>query len=90
MKKNEKAIIKLREYLGIELRYYSTKELNCISGEFSSSEFVKKVTGTDNVCERCAVLASGFGKLVIKKTVGDGVTLAVGFNDTVGGIKFLQ
>jgi cobalt-precorrin 5A hydrolase len=90
LKKNEKAIIKLREYLGIELRYYSTKELNCISGEFSSSEFVKKVTGTDNVCERCAVLASGFGKLVIKKTVGDGVTLAVGFNDTVGGIKFLQ
>ncbi len=88
LKKNEKAVIKLREYLGIEIKYYSAEELNNISGEFSGSKFVKKITGTDNVCERCAVLASDFGKLVIKKTVGEGVTLAVGINVNVSGIGF--
>ena len=44
-------------------------------GDFSSSEFVKSVTGTDNVCERSAVRCSG-GKLVLRKTAVDGVTVA--------------
>ena len=31
----------------------------------------------DNVCERAAVAASGGGRLLVKKTVLDGVTAAV-------------
>ena len=44
-------------------------------GDFESSEFVKKTTGVDNVCERAAVTSSG-GTLVIKKYAHDGVTFA--------------
>ncbi len=78
LKKNEKSVIKLCDYLGAELRCFCTEELNRISGDFSGSKFVEKITGTDNVCERCAVLAADSGRLEIKKTVGKGVTLAVG------------
>ena len=45
------------------------------AGDFTKSEFVRSVTGVDNVCERSAVLGSG-GKLVIRKTALNGVTVA--------------
>ena len=39
-------------------------------GDFTPSEFVKKITGADNVCERSAVLGAAKGKLIKKKTGG--------------------
>ena len=45
------------------------------AGDFSSSMFVKKVTGVDNVCERSAVKCSG-GKLILRKKAANGVTVA--------------
>ena len=45
--------------------------------EFTPSPFVKKITGVDNVCERSAVLASGNGRLLQRKTGENGVTTAV-------------
>ena len=48
-----------------------------LSGEFTVSEFVKKTTGADNVCERSALLGAGpDGTLLVKKTVKNGMTLA--------------
>ena len=47
-----------------------------VPGDFSGSEFVKKITGVDNVCERAAVLASG-GYLINKKEAGNGGTMAL-------------
>ena len=47
-----------------------------IDGTFSKSDFVYEITGTDNVCERSAVLHSR-GTLLIPKFSGNGVTLAV-------------
>lgn len=44
-------------------------------GEFTASEFVRSVTGSDNVCERSAVLCSG-GKLIVRKQALNGVTVA--------------
>ena len=46
-----------------------------VEGDFSSSDFVKSVTGVDNVCERSAVKCSG-GRLILRKTAADGVTVA--------------
>ncbi len=83
LKKNEPAILKLQEYLNVELKYFTSDELNKVYGEFSKSEFVKSTTGTDNVCEKCAVLASDFGKKIIPKSIGDGVTLSVGLRGEV-------
>ena len=53
------------------------EELKQVPGEFTPSPFVKKITGVDNVCERSAVLASGNGRLLQRKTGENGVTTAV-------------
>ena len=60
----------------LPLLTYSPEELSRAEGEFTPSPFVRQVTGTDNVCERAAVLASG-GPLLLKKTAGEGVTAAL-------------
>lgn len=85
IKKDELSIIKLCEHLGTELKCYSAEELNNIKGNFTKSDFVRSVTGTDNVCERSAVKASNNGELIIKKTVGKDVTLAIAINK--GSVK---
>jgi len=84
IKKNEKAILKFCQYMNLKIKYFSAEELNNVDGEFSKSLFVKKITGTDNVCERAAVLSSNFGKLIINKISNGGVTLAV----ALGGVRF--
>ena len=56
---------------------YTEEELKQVPGEFTPSPFVKKITGVDNVCERSAVLASGNGRLLQRKTGENGVTTAV-------------
>lgn len=55
---------------------FTAEELGSVEGDFTSSSFVSSVTGVDNVCERSAVLASGGGRLLRKKTAQDGVTVA--------------
>lgn len=75
LKKNEEGLRSFCEKNGFELCTYTADELMSISGDFDSSEFVRETTGADNVCERSAVLCSG-GKLIIRKTAIDGVTVA--------------
>ena len=75
LKADERGLLDFSEKLGAELKFYTAEELMETKGDFSSSEFVKSVTGTDNVCERSAVRCSG-GKLVLRKTAVDGVTVA--------------
>ena len=53
-----------------------TPPLRAVPGQFTPSAFVASVTGVDNVCERSAVKASG-GTLLLPKTAGGGVTLAL-------------
>ena len=75
LKADEAGLLTLCEKHGWELCTYTAEELRNVSGDFSTSDFVKSVTGVDNVCERSAVLCSG-GKLVLRKTAADGVTVA--------------
>lgn len=79
IKKDEDAIIALSKKLNVPFVTFSAEELNAIDGEFSLSSFVKKITGTDTVCERAAVCACS-GKnascLILKKRTGNGMTLA--------------
>ena len=76
IKKGEKAIKALAENLGAEFVTYTASELNEAKGTFASSEKVLEVTGTDNVCERAAVLRAR-GRLVRGKTVYCGATFAL-------------
>ncbi|MEA5082636.1 MAG: cobalt-precorrin 5A hydrolase [Lachnospiraceae bacterium] len=75
IKKNEIGLVNFCKKMNINLRCFSAEELENAKGSFTSSEFVKQTTGVDNVCERAAILASG-GELIIKKTTGNGVTVA--------------
>ena len=61
---------------GWPLAAYSTSQLMAVEGTFTASEFVRRVTGTDNVCERSAALAAG-GAIWTGKHAGDGITMAV-------------
>ena len=47
---------------------------------FAASEFVRSVTGVDNVCERAAVLSSG-GRLLVPKWTRGGVSMAMAIQD---------
>lgn len=75
LKSNEKGLLEFCEKYRLKLYTYTSEELLNTEGDFTSSDFVKTVTGVDNVCERSAVKCSG-GKLVLKKKAADGVTVA--------------
>lgn len=76
IKKNEKAIIALCEKYNLSFSTFTAEELKNADGNFSHSDFVKNTVGVDNVCERSAVSGSNNGKLLIKKTSLNGVTIA--------------
>lgn len=75
--KKEEACIKLFcEKYQLAFHTFCARELSEVAGDFTPSEFVKRTTGVDNVCERSAVLGSG-GKLLLKKQSKDGITVAI-------------
>lgn len=77
LKKEEAGILEFCEEEGLLYKTYSSGELSGIEGEFSSSSFVKGITGTDNVCERAALASAGEGgRLLLKKYAKNGVTAA--------------
>ena len=75
VKKDEQAILELAAKMGWSPVFYTADELAAVPGEFSSSDFVKRTVGVDNVCERAAC-ASG-GELVLGKQAGGGITVAL-------------
>lgn len=60
------------------------KELSEVIGEFTGSDFVKETTGVDNVCERAGVTGSQNGRLILKKQIINGVTIALAVSDRRG------
>ena len=76
IKSDEEGLIRFAESKGWNISFYSADELNELTGTFSSSEFVRQTTGTDNVCERSAAKCAGNEPLIGKWTC-DGITLAL-------------
>jgi len=76
LKEAETGLVVLCKKYALPFVTYSADQLNSVPGEFSGSEFVKKTTGVDSVCERSAVLASS-GRLIKGKTGADGMTFAL-------------
>lgn len=81
LKKNEEGIIRAAEIFKVPFHTYTKEDLNKIEGNFTSSDFVSKVTGVDSVCERAALMDSNSQRLIIKKTVVDSVTVAASQDD---------
>ncbi len=77
LKAEEPALLAFCERHRLPLRTFSPEELAAVPGEFSASEFVRSVTGVDNICERAAVLAADGGPLLCRKYAKNGVTMAL-------------
>ncbi len=77
LKKEELCIKQAARGLNVPYTVFSADELQKLEGDFSSSDFVRKTTGVDNVCERSALLGAGVGSsLIVKKTARRGMTAA--------------
>ncbi|MBO4706078.1 MAG: precorrin-4 C(11)-methyltransferase [Spirochaetaceae bacterium] len=59
LKKTEKGLLELAQYLHVPFVTYTAQELAQVPGEFSESDFVREQTGVSNVCERAAVMCAG-------------------------------
>jgi cobalt-precorrin 5A hydrolase len=78
LKEKEPALKEFGRKYRIPLITFEASVLECAHGDFTPSEFVKDTTGVDNVCERAAVLGAGpKAELIVKKTKGDGITVAI-------------
>ena len=78
VKKDEEGLKRLSQAWRMPLITFEAGLLAKAEGDFSHSDTVLEKVGVDNVCERAAVLAAGKGsQLIIKKTVRDGMTIAV-------------
>ncbi|MEG0501115.1 MAG: cobalt-precorrin 5A hydrolase [Cellulosilyticaceae bacterium] len=77
LKKDEEGLLSFCEKYNKPLKIYTSEELKAVAGDFTPSAFVKSITGVENVCERAAVLGSGCGELLLRKSSLNGVTLAI-------------
>ena len=75
LKADEPGLRELAHKRGWELRFHAADELAAVPGHFSSSEFVRKTVGVDNVCERAA--CAGGESLLLRRRASDGVTVAL-------------
>ena len=92
LKKEEQGLLAFAENRGLPVTFFTAEELNAVPGTFTSSDFVRNVTGVDCVCERSAVrLASDYAAagdknmpvdgdravLLVKKQSFEGVTASL-------------
>ena len=75
LKEKEPGLLAFCSVHRLPLSVYPAAELAAVEGDFTPSDFVKGVTGVDNVCERAAVRAGG--TLLVPKLAKNGVTVAV-------------
>lgn len=76
LKKDEPGLLAFCETHGLPFETYSTSQLAVVEGDFLASDFVQRVTGVDNVCQRAAVLGSG-GRLIGMRYAANGTTMAL-------------
>ena len=85
LKRDEAGLAAFAKEWDLPLSFFTADELASVRGQFSSSAFVREVTGVDNVCERSAVLLAGEnGRLLAGKESGGGVTAALGIRGYAG------
>ncbi len=76
LKADEECILQFAAKYKLDFITFTSEQLQEVKGDFTSSQFVQRITGVDNVCERSALLQSK-GELLIKKTAKEGMTFAV-------------
>lgn len=81
VKQDEPGLLQFAKEYALPIYFYSAEELRAVEGEFTPSAFVAQTVGVENVCERSAVKDSGGGRLLLRKTSRNGVTLAIAVED---------
>jgi cobalt-precorrin 5A hydrolase len=76
-KRDEAGLIEFAERLGVPLRCFETDELKQVEFPSPPSEHALAAVGVAGVAEPAAILASGGGRLLLKKVKSENVTLAV-------------
>ena len=77
LKANEPALLTFSQRYGIPLRVLGKHQIEARSWVTRSSDWVRQSVGLDGVCEPCALIACGRGRLVVPKTTLNGVAVAV-------------
>jgi cobalt-precorrin 5A hydrolase len=77
LKANELGLVSFSQRHGIPLRVIARHQIEARSWVTRPSEWVRQSVGLDGVCEPCALIACGRGRLVVPKTTLDGVAVAV-------------
>ncbi|MFQ5561561.1 MAG: cobalt-precorrin 5A hydrolase [Nitrospinota bacterium] len=68
LKKNETGLLEFSEKHGVQVRFFSANEIQAETGNAKEEGQVKSLIGVSGVCEPCAALAGGRGRLLLKKT----------------------
>ena len=76
-KENEAGLIEFAKRMGAELVFFPSSQLNRIKTPTPPSQQVLSAIGANGVAEPAAILASGGGRLLLKKVKSDNVTLAI-------------
>jgi cobalt-precorrin 5A hydrolase len=76
IKKDEKAIIELANYLKCDTRIFTVNEIKNIHNHYPGSDFVEKTIGVRAVCEPCVELTEA--DLLTDKIKCSGMTLCIG------------
>ncbi len=78
LKKEEAGILEFAGRYGLPVSFLDAAALNSVRGDFNASDFVRQITGTDNVCERAALFceAGEEKELAVRKQAGNGITVA--------------
>lgn len=77
LKKEEPGLIALAAEYGVPFQTFTAEQLSTVSAVSSHSEFVERVTGVDNVCERAALRFCPDGELIQPKICAQGATFAL-------------
>ena len=76
LKKDETGLLEVARELDLPISFYDRNRLNGVDG-VSVSEAVLKATGAKGVAEPAAILATGGGRLLVKKMKWANVTVAI-------------
>lgn len=78
IKANEPALILFAKKYNIDFITFKASELQALTGNFTRSEKVLRLTGADNICERSCMLAAGKNAALLRnKCIYGGITFAL-------------
>lgn len=85
LKADEAGLIEAAQYLRVPFQTFRGDELQAVNQQeqLSKSNFVSKKIGVDGVCEAASLLGARKGRLVLPKTKGQGVTVAISIENSM-------